>query len=358
MKLQRIFHLALRASRSQPVAAALIAFVVGMLCAGVLSTVGRSAAIEQRLLNEMESPPARVLTVRDKASQGFVNTQTMGAIVRLSAVESGVGVGLPRDVRNGRLAVDPIPIWEISDATTAADLVSGRYPNPGEAIVTSVALDGQRLAAPSGYLESAEGRQYPVVGVFEPKPGYERFVGGLVATDQNTFAEVHVLVRSIADAENAREEILGILGDPSTEAVTIDMPDGLDLHAQSLAGEVGQHNRTTLLIALGGGIVLISAVVLADVLLNRSDIGRRRALGISRADLTLLTILRTLIPAAGGAAIAALAVGAYFHHTHAPIPLTVTISVVILTLTATAASAFPPALWASRRDPVAVLRTP
>lgn len=166
------------------------------------------------------------------------------------------------------------------------------------------------------------------------------------------------IVESIVRADLSRDGVLGILGDPSADDVSIDMPSGLGLLDRVAAGEVAEHNRTTLLAALGMGVVLLSAVVLSDVLLNRSDLGRRRALGISRTDLTLLTILRTFVPATAGAVAAAAGVGVFYWYAGTTIPVSISVSVVVPTLVTVMVSALFPALWASRRDPVSVLRTP
>ncbi|MEW6871690.1 ABC transporter permease [Trueperella pyogenes] len=360
MRLPRILDLALRASLSQPVAALLIMVVAAFLCGGVLATVGRSAAIEHRLFNDMESPSARMLIVRDISRVGFINSETVTSIKGLTVVDNVLGVGHPRDVRNGLLAgVEAIPIWEVSQADVAGRLLSGRYPRAGEAMLTPKALSAQRLSGPTGYLESAQGKQYPVVGVFQPSPAFDRFAaGGVVTAENSTYAEAHVLVRSIRQAHKASQLVLSILGDPPTESVGIDMPTGLDLYAQTVADEVSAHNRTTLFSALIGGTVLIGAVVFVDVLLGRNDIGRRRALGISRTDLTIFTTLRTFIPATIGAMAAAVGVAGYFRWTQTAIPWKISIAIIILTLATAAISSLLPALWAARRDPVAVLRTP
>ena len=80
--------------------------------------------------------------------------------------------------------------------------------------------------------------QYPVVGVFEPRPGFTRFAsGGLLATEAQSFPELLTIVESIVRADLSRDGVLGILGDPSADDVSIDMPSGLGLLDRVAAGE-------------------------------------------------------------------------------------------------------------------------
>lgn len=107
MRISRIFGLALRSARSQLVATVLVMVVTGLLCGWVLANVGRSAALENRLLAEMEEPGSRVLSVRDTSDAGFINTTTIEPVQGLSVSETALGVGIPRDARHGQLDVAP-----------------------------------------------------------------------------------------------------------------------------------------------------------------------------------------------------------------------------------------------------------
>ena len=87
---------------------------------------------------------------------------------------------------------------------------------------------------------------------------------------------------------------------------------GLDTHARALAagnatitGELAGLGRSLLLLILGAGAFFVAIVVLADVLIRRRDLGRRRTLGIGRADLVLLVAVRTAAPAVLGAVVGA-----------------------------------------------------
>ena len=116
--------------------------------------------------------------------------------------------------------------------------------------------------------------------------------------------------------------------------------------------------RTLLLGVLGGGALLVAIVTLADVLVRRKDLGRRRALGATRGAILFLVVLRTLAPALLGAALG-VAAGLYAtSRLGAMPPWPFTLGTATLALLAASVAAIPPALYAATRDPVRVLRTP
>ncbi len=68
-----------------------------------------------------------------------------------------------------------IPVWPVlGDPSDVGDLVRGRWPQVGEALVSSSKLRSLGLAEPVGYLASIDGlTQYPIVGAFESKSPLE-----------------------------------------------------------------------------------------------------------------------------------------------------------------------------------------
>lgn len=118
----------------------------------------------------------------------------------------------------------------------------------------------------------------------------------------------------------------------------------------------GQH--TTLLLILTAGGFFSALVTLTDVLLQRRHLGRRRALGITRSALTFLTTARMLYPALMGASAGTLLSVSIAHVTLGiAIPREYAAAIVILTSFAAGLAALLPAIWASQRDPVRVLRS-
>ncbi|WP_456569822.1 MULTISPECIES: ABC transporter permease [unclassified Blastococcus] len=95
----------------------------------------------------------------------------------------------------------------------------------------------------------------------------------------------------------------------------VDAPSPTDLQVQPPAElaelqsqvreDVGAFGRSLLLLVLAAGAALTGIVVLSDVLLRRTDLGRRRALGATRSTLIALVTLRTTIASTAGSILGA-----------------------------------------------------
>lgn len=120
----------------------------------------------------------------------------------------------------------------------------------------------------------------------------------------------------------------------------------------------GDYGRGLLLLTLGAGAVLVAVVVLAEVLLRRRDLGRRRALGASQWGLVGLVVARTVVAAVPGALLGAVGGAVIAAIWAQPPPLEFTCAVTVLTGLVSGIAAIPPAFLAAVRDPVGVLRTP
>ncbi|MFP7696746.1 ABC transporter permease [Trueperella sp. LYQ143] len=360
MKLSRIVVLGMQTARSTPVTSGLMVIIAALLSMLTLVTIGRATAAEQELTEKIERPAARVLTVRDIANAGFINPLTLEAVSHLSSTEVVVGMSAPIDMRNGLLeGATPVPIWEVTKPEAVATLTAGRLPHAGEVILSESATHLQRISQPSGYITGAEDREYAVVGFFKAKPGFDIFdSGGIAGAGGEPVTGLIGLVKSTRQASSFQQDVLGILGSPARESVMVESPSGIRAAADAVTVDVARYNRSTILIAFALGGLLIAATVLADVLLHRRDLGRRRALGISRGDLTLLTIVRTITPAALGAFIASGGIVVYFLNRGVWLDVPLIVSNFVLCIGLTGIVSALPAAWSASRDPVAVLRTP
>lgn len=100
-------------------------------------------------------------------------------------------------------------------------------------------------------------------------------------------------------------------------------------------------------------------MVFTGTIAGRRDFGRRRALGASQRQLTILVMLTTLWPALIGAVVGTALGTAYLgsllgHFSDWRFP----VSVGVLTVIALVLSSAPPAAVAATRDPLRVLRVP
>lgn len=88
------------------------------------------------------------------------------------------------------------------------------------------------------------------------------------------------------------------------------------------------------------------------------DLGRRRTLGITRADLAGIVTLRALATGIAGALLGCVTGWLANLGTGFGTPVDFTVAVGVLATLVAGVAALPPALYAARLDPVTVMRTP
>lgn len=354
---------ALATAWASKVSSLLTIAVVAAMCFASLLTVGRSASAVADVAARMEQAGARRLSVVDSGAGGFINPRSLGVVRELSTVELANALGTPFDTVNGMIGAGGtrIPCWPVlGPVEQLGTLVRGRAPQPGEALVATAVLEQLGMAEPVGYLATPDGLlQYPVVGSFIPNEPFEDVAAGAIIADPaGTGRELRVVIDDITSAGPTVTAILSTLSPPDPQAVEIESPAAIAETARDLNAQLTGYGRSLLLMILGVGGFFVAAVVLADVLIHRRDLGRRRTLGITRVDLATLVTGRTLVIAILGAAIGCAAGWLANHYTGYPTPLPFTAAVGVLAVLVAAVAAMPPALYAARLDPVRVMRTP
>ena len=347
------------------VSSALTVAVAAAMCFAALVTVGRSASAAADVAARMEQAGARRLSVVDTRGQGFVNQRTLAVVRGLSTVESANALGVPFDVVNGAIGRGGVrvPAWPVlGEAADAVDVVRGRPPQPGEALVSVTMLDELNLAEPVGYLASPDGlAQFPIVGAFATRAPFDDLAAGAVVAGGSDTAgrELRVVIDRVTSARATVRSVLEVLAPVEQDGVALESPTGLAQMARQLEEQMSGNGRSLLLLILGVGGFFVAAVTLADVLIRRRDLGRRRTLGITRTDLTALVSGRALVTALIGAVVgctAAVVTNLVAVGIATPPDFAVAVGV-LATLTAGLSSLLP-AFYATRLDPVNVMRTP
>ncbi len=210
-----------------------------------------------------------------------------------------------------------------------------------------------------GYLLANDG-ELPVVGTFTARDPLTELDTGVVLAPAEPAAAttLYVVATSAASVRDAQALVLGVIAPAQADDLAVRSPTTLaDLQGQ-IGADIGTFGRQLMLLVLGGGALLTAVVVLADVLVRRTDLGRRRALGATRGTVVALVVLRTAIAAVAGA-IAGTTVGWLIaaRWDTAP-PGDFAAGTMILTVLTAVLAAVPPAVLAATRDPVQVLRTP
>ncbi|WP_040283626.1 ABC transporter permease [Tessaracoccus massiliensis] len=361
MRLLTLLREALATTWANEVPSALVTFLVTVMVAATLATVGRTAAAEEQLEARMDAAGSRLLTVRSNALLGVSIIEQTSA---MSFSERAVGTLPAIDVVSGPVGpgADRVPAWGITgDLAAVATLTAGRWPRPGEALVSASAQGTLGMTSPFGWVTEAAtsgGAELAVVGSFIPREPFGDYDTGLIYHAGDAPAgTLSVVLTDARHAAPAQQAVLGLIAAPDLADLNVTSPIGLSELRHQVLGDFTRFGRTLLLGVLGAGSVLIAIVVLADVLVRRADLGRRRALGATRGTIVAIVTVRTVVPALIGEGLG-IGVGLWLtHRLGATPPTTFAAEVAILAVLAAAISAIAPALFAATRDPVAALRT-
>lgn len=362
MNLRTLLREAVTAARTSPVPSALVLLVVAAMCFAAVATVGRQAATEAAVAAELSGPGARVLTVTDTGGTGFLTGATAATLAGLDTAEAALARDSPMDAVNtgigrggARVAVTNV----VGTLDRGIELTRGRLPAPGEVVVPEAKLAELGLAQPSGALEATDGRQWAVVGAFQAQDPFQDLDGYALtvpaAADALVMQQVRVLAADTAGTRAMQEAALAVI-DPDPRASSIQTARALSAGNQVITGELAGLGRSLLLI-LGAGAFFVSIVVLADVLIRRRDLGRRRTLGIGRGDLILLVAVRTAVPALLGAVLGSGAGYAVVAGQGGTLGVDFVAAVAVLAALTALLASLAPAAFAAFRDPVRVMRT-
>lgn len=210
--------------------------------------------------------------------------------------------------------------------------------------------------APSGSLRTNQGRQIPIVSGGHVRQGYESFADSALVhvKDLDSFRTIVIMSDQLQNVSNIQNAVRSYLGS-SHQGELVFENSGLAIVDGMRAGDYAGFARTILLTVIALGSFLTAIVSLTYVLLYRRVLGRRRALGIARIDLGLLTLGRISLPVVIGSVI-----GGYFadilsHTLYSPVPITFTAAVVIIMVLGPCSAAIAPISWAVNRDPVSIL---
>lgn len=364
MRLPMLLREALTAARSSPVPSGLVLLVVAAMCFAAVATVGRQAAVEAAVAEELAGPAARTLTVTDISASNTLTGPVLNTLTGLAGTQAVLARERPIDAVNGALGPGSTPVAVIGVHGTieaAIDITRGRLPGPSEVLVPEQLLNPLRLTEPAGYLQAADGTQWSIVGAFrarEPFTDLDTMALALPLTSPHTILQqVRVVADTLANVTVMREASLAVIDADPTQ-VQVATPTALSTTNQSITGQLAGLGRSLLLLILGVGAFFVTAVVLADVLIRRRDLGRRRTLGITRSDLIALVALRTTVPAIAGATLGS--IGGYLLVTRqvGPVPLDFALAVAAMATLTAAIACLLPATYAATRDPVSVMRTP
>lgn len=272
-------------------------------------------------------------------------------------MRSAFGVGDIIEVQTAITGVK-IPLWEVSDVSVPFHITVGREPLNNEAVVDVKLIEKLGWEVPSGTLQKNQGEEIAVVSGGIARSGYEDFADSALVKRDNldSFRSIVIMADKLSDVEKIQNAVRSWLDQDSPDNLVFEN-SGLNIVAELTSGKYTRYAMSILFTVIAVGSVLSSIVSLTYVLIFSRTLGRRRALGITRIDLTLLTLARICIPILAGAVIGGALTYAVALVWFTAIPIYFTLSVVAFMVMFPSLCVLPPVLWAANRDPVAVLRT-
>jgi putative ABC transport system permease protein len=376
---------------ARPLRVVLSALGIAVGIAAMVAVVGISASSREEIDQQLRALGTNLLTVEPgqtlmsgepaKLPQESVDmVARIGPVTSVSAVGAIDGAFVYRNDRidegrtNGLTALAARP--DLLDAVSA-EVASGRWLDDAltgypTVVLGATAADRLGISATDATVSAWLGEQwFVVVGILEPAPlapelDAAALIGWPIAQDLLGYdgAPTRLYERSPESAvDDVRAVLPGTVNPENPEEVTVSRPSDA-LAAQTATDET----LITLLLALGGVALLVGGIGVANtmviaVLERRSEIGRRRALGATRAHIRIQFLGESVLLAGlggiGGVVLGGAVTGVFAASRDWPLalPAWALVSAAGATILVGALAGAYPATRAARMSPTAALAT-
>lgn len=349
------------AARAVP--AAVSSLVVALVVLATLLTTGNTAAQEQQILSTVDALGTRLITVVDR-SDAQMGADSVHAIGELEGVSWVIGLGPAVEFRNSAVPRESGVAFRalVGDLPAEVEVVAGRtIIRPGEAVIGAEARQRLGLLSASGGAGDGE-IEVAVVGEIaaqEPLTFLNR--GGLyISHDPDaTLRYLYILAEDATRLPELEPAILAAAHSHDPRHLDLSYSEGALRLREVLAGQLSANSRQIMLGILLVGFGLVTVTFFGAVNGRRRDIGRRRALGASRSAIVSTVLMESAISGLVGVSGGTIVGLVILNFTAGILPAPeFTAGVGVLTFLMTLLGAVAPAVTASRRDPVGILRVP
>jgi putative ABC transport system permease protein len=344
-----------RVAAATSVVSGLVGLLAVVVPAVALGISGLNIEGQAAILRRVDEVGARTMTMTTSETDGGIPATAVDRIARLQGVEWVVGLGPVFDVRNREHAGAPTPVRSYR-AVGAPVLFSSLSGETGAFVSTTSSV---RVGLGGAYSELDPG-DIQVVGWFraeEPLTRLEAFILIPNTDDRLRLERIIVAVHDVGWVDLVAGNLPAMVGAQAAQASTIERSPALLEARDAVRDEVTRRDRVLVVAVLSVAMALGCVVVFAGTVAGRRDFGRRRALGATQQQLTLLVMLGTLWPAVIGASIGTALGSAYLGSRLGHLPdWRFPVSLAILTVLGLVAASALPAAVAATRDPLRVLR--
>lgn len=357
---------AVEAARAQVATTLTLVFVLATVCFAVLVTTGQTAAAEARVVEQIDSAGTRLIVLSDESGNAGILPVAPASLAGISDVSWVIGLGAAQDVTNPLLPDARVASRAlVGDLPADLNLVQGRAPRAGEAVVGADAVGQLHLRQGLGTVRPIDGSSDPiaVVGVFEatgPLAHLDDTV--LVRRESDQLASLrylYVMASDVRTVDRLSTTLTSSTPALDATALTVETPSGALALRDVVAGRLGAASRQLMALVMGVAAVLIAVTMLSATVARRRDFGRRRALGATRSALVTGLLLQTALGATLGILLGVSLGLATLQATTGSLPTSrFTLGVAGLALLLTLLACAPVATHAAHRDPLRILRVP
>jgi putative ABC transport system permease protein len=358
---------ALIAALSRPVATVAVALVTALTCATVLLTTGRAVRAQEDVVSRLDNMGTLLIAASDGQGLAGMMASSVTTVGSMPAVEWAFGLGAAKDGHNAALpggeGVAARPFF--GDLRSVVTLNTGRWPGPGEAIASTTA------AAELGLIDGVGGIAYgsddsdshPIVGTYRADRVLKSLANS-VLIEPTTWQAAPILYLyakaiDVSWVDRVVDAVPSVITAATPAGITVESPQALRDARGQISSDLAASSRYLMLATLATGLVLVAVTMLAAVTDRKADFGRRRALGASRSAVIVVVMVQALVAALVGAAVGVGCAQVVNAVASASSPsLAFTVGLVVLAVACAVVAAVPPAILASLRDPVRVLRVP
>jgi len=385
--------------RARPLRAALSALGIAIGTAAIVAILGLSASSQAGLLTEIDRLGTNLLTVENGQSitGGAVQlpVEAPGRITLLDDVQSVAHTGLMKDAKvyrssmipaanSGGLQVRATSLNLLPVLTTG--VARGRWLNAGtarEPVAVLGAVAAARLGIDRVHANQRiwlGGQWFNITGILDPSPlapdvdtsalvGYpaaQKYLGyvSLARGEQQVGPPSTVYVRAATGHEAAVQALLAPTANPEApDEVNVSQPSDVLTARAAAAGAFDSLFLGLGIVALIVGAVGVANIMIISVLERRSEIGLRRALGATKAQIRTQFLAESILLAVLGgivgvlAGVVAKAVYASTKHWAIVIPVEAWSGGIASAILIGAFAGLLPAVRASRMPPTVALRT-
>lgn len=357
----------LRTARSHPGPPLTAGIVIAIVCVIVVLTTGQTVAAEQNVLGRLDSMGTRVVSVSDDAGDAGMRAISATAVSSLESADWSLALGEVRDMKNanGPMESGGVPArLGYGDIKSTMELTVGRWPAPGEAIVSEKAAQQLQLKDGVGGVIDRDGATFAVVGTYSNSTKLSVFdeLILIVPEEDSTSDTILYLYSETTEIEHVDALVTAIentLTASNPGGLTIESPDELLTARSNIASDLGTSSRVLMLGALIVGLVLVMVTMFAATSERKTDFGRRRALGASRMAIIAMVSIHAVLAAVFGVVlgmICGLTISGLTSGVQPPVSFLTAVG--LLCIITTVIASMPPAVVAARRDPVRILRVP